>query len=92
MNEVQTENKPEVVEAEVIQPEVVDAEVVEVPTEAQPEAPAEGEKLSNEDMFKRIKQQNPGVKIIKNKDGGFQISNPRAPSKLLTNLLKRASK
>jgi len=50
------------------------------------------DKKQNEDMLAKIKKQNPGVKIIKNKDGGFQISNPRAPNPLLMNLLKRAKK
>ena len=50
------------------------------------------DKKQNEDMISKIKKQNPGVKIIKNKDGGFQISNPRAPNPLLMNLLKRATK
>lgn len=52
----------------------------------------EDKKQNNEDMFAQIKKQNPGVKIVKNKDGGFQISNPRAPNSLLMNLLKRATK
>jgi hypothetical protein len=50
------------------------------------------DKNGNEDMLAQIKKQNPGVKIKKTKDGGFQISNPRAPNTLLMNLLKRASK
>jgi len=50
------------------------------------------DKKSNEAMLAKIKKQNPGVKIVKNKDGGFQISNPRAPNSLLMNLLKRVSK
>ena len=50
------------------------------------------DKKSNEDVLTKIKKQNPGVKIVKNKDGGFQISNPRAPNSLLMNLLKRLSK
>jgi hypothetical protein len=48
--------------------------------------------VTNDDTIKRIRQQNPGVKIKKVKGGGFQISNPRAPSPLLTNLIKRATK
>jgi hypothetical protein len=55
----------------------------------------EDNQQNNEDMFEKIKKQNPGVKIIKNKDGGFQISNPRnprAPNPLLMSLLKRAAK
>jgi len=50
------------------------------------------DKKSNEAMLAKIKKQNPGVKIVKNKDGGFQISNPRAPNPLLMNLIKRISK
>jgi hypothetical protein len=50
------------------------------------------DKKANEDMLAKIKKQNPGVKIVKNKDGGFQISNPRAPNSLLMNLLKRVTK
>ena len=50
------------------------------------------DKKDNEDMLEKIRKQNPGVKIVKNKDGGFQISNPRAPHSLLMNLLKRATK
>jgi hypothetical protein len=48
--------------------------------------------VTNDDTIKRIKKQNPGVKIKKVAGGGFQISNPRAPSPLLTNLIKRAIK
>jgi hypothetical protein len=44
--------------------------------------------VTNDDTIKRIKKQNPGVKIKKVAGGGFQISNPRAPSPLLNNLLK----
>jgi hypothetical protein len=50
------------------------------------------DKKQNDDMLAKIKKQNPGVKIVKNKDGGFQISNPRSPNTLLMNLLKRAKK
>ena len=50
------------------------------------------DKKQNEDMLAKIKKQNPGVKIVKSKNGGFQISNPRAPNPLLMNLLKRAKK
>ena len=50
------------------------------------------DKKDNEDMLEKIRKQNPGVKIVKNKDGGFQISNPRAPNSLLMKLLKRATK
>jgi hypothetical protein len=48
--------------------------------------------VTNDDTIKRIKKQNPGVKIKKVAGGGFQISNPRAPSPLLTNLIKRVIK
>ena len=50
------------------------------------------DKKSSDDTIKQIKQQNPSVKVKKIKGGGFQISNPRAPSSLLTNLIKRATK
>jgi hypothetical protein len=53
---------------------------------------SEDKKANNEDMVAKIKKQNPGVKIIKKKDGSIQLSNPRAPNSLLLNLLKRASK
>jgi hypothetical protein len=52
----------------------------------------ENKPVSSDDTIKRIKKQNPGVKIKKVAGGGFQISNPRAPSPLLTNLIKRATK
>lgn len=52
----------------------------------------EDKPVTNDDTIKRIKKQNPGVKIKKVAGGGFQISNPRAPSPLLTNLIKRAIK
>jgi ribosome-interacting GTPase 1 len=50
------------------------------------------DKKTNNDMIKQIKKQNPGVKIKKTKEGGIQISNPRAPNNLLLNLIKRATK
>ena len=50
------------------------------------------EKPNNNEMIKKIKKQNPGVKVKKMAGGGFQIVNPRAPSPLLTNLLKRLDK
>jgi len=49
-------------------------------------------KDNNQDMIKKIKKQNPGVKIKRVAGGGFQIVNPRAPSKLLLNLVKRIDK
>jgi hypothetical protein len=86
MTEINTENNTE----------VTNEASAEVPAENTSEVTTEtntaDKKSNNDDMLKRIKQQNPGVKIIKNKNGGFQISNPRAPSPLLTNLLKRATK
>jgi hypothetical protein len=39
--------------------------------------------------IEQIRKQNPGVKIKKLKNGGFQLYNPRAPSPLLTKLLQR---
>ena len=50
------------------------------------------EEKSNDETIKKIKKQNPGVKIKKIKGGGFQVSNPRAPNPLLLNLIKRVSK
>ena len=50
------------------------------------------EKPNDNEMIKKIKKQNPGVKVKKMAGGGFQIVNPRAPSPLLTNLLKRLDK
>ena len=50
------------------------------------------DKKSSDDTIKQILKQNPGVKVKKVKGGGFQISNPRAPSSLLTNLVKRVTK
>jgi hypothetical protein len=46
-------------------------------------------KASNKEMIKKIKKQNPGVKVKHVPGGGFQIVNPKAPSPLLTNLIKR---
>jgi hypothetical protein len=46
-------------------------------------------KPNNGEMIKKIKKQNPGVKIKKAAGGGFQIINPRAPSSLLNSLIKR---
>jgi len=48
--------------------------------------------VTNDETIKRIRKQNPGVKVKKVAGGGFQIFNPRAPSTLLTNLIKRAIK
>lgn len=93
MTEINTENNTEVT-AEVsteTTTEVSTEVTAENNSEVTNETNTEDKKANNDDMLKRIRQQNPGVKIIKNKNGGFQISNPRAPSKLLTNLLKRAS-
>ena len=49
-------------------------------------------KDNNEDMIKKIKKQNPGIKVKHAPGGGFQIFNPRAPSPLLNNLIKRIDK
>ena len=49
-------------------------------------------KKSDDETIAKIKKQNPGVKVTKTSGGGFQISNPRAPSTLLNNLLKRIEK
>jgi hypothetical protein len=51
----------------------------------------EDKKTTDNDTIKKIKKQNPGVKVKKVPGGGFQISNPRAPSTLLTSLLKRTT-
>ena len=47
---------------------------------------------SAKDSIKKIKKQNPGVRVKQLPGGGFQISNPKAPSKLLTSLIKQTSK
>jgi hypothetical protein len=52
----------------------------------------EEKKMTDKETIKNIKRQNPGVKIKKVAGGGLQISNPKTPSTLLTNLLKRAIK
>ena len=49
-------------------------------------------KDNNEDMIKKLKKQNPGVKVKRAPGGGFQIVNPRAPSPLLNKLIKRIDK
>lgn len=49
------------------------------------------QKSKNTDMIKTIKKQNPGAKI-KRVPGGIQIVNTRAPSSLLTGLVKRLDK
>ena len=61
-------------------------------TEDNQEDNKEVKPVNSDDTIKRIRQQNPGVKIKKVAGGGFQISNPRAPSPLLTNLINRATK
>jgi hypothetical protein len=48
-------------------------------------------KQSQDETIKKIKKQNPGIKVKKVKGGGFQISNPRAPNKLLLELIKRVT-
>jgi hypothetical protein len=48
--------------------------------------------ISQDETIAKIKKQNPGIKIKKVKGGGLQISNPRAPSPLLSNLIKRVTK
>jgi hypothetical protein len=52
----------------------------------------EDKKSNNDEMINQMKKQNPNIKIKRTKDGGFQISNPRAPNTLLMNLLKRVAK
>jgi hypothetical protein len=49
-------------------------------------------KTNQKDMIKKIRKQNPGVKIKKTKNGGFQIGGGKAPSSLLQNLIKRLDK
>jgi hypothetical protein len=49
----------------------------------------ESDKKSKGMDIEQIKKQNPGLKIKKLKNGGFQMYNPRAPSSLLTKLLQR---
>ena len=50
------------------------------------------QKSKNTDMIKTIKKQNPGAKIKRVPGGGIQIVNTRAPSSLLTGLVKRLDK
>jgi hypothetical protein len=47
---------------------------------------------SQDETIAKMKKQNPGLKIKKVNGGGFQITNPRAPSSLLNNLIKRVTK
>lgn len=49
-------------------------------------------KTSTKDMIKKIRKQNPGVKIKRTKNGGFQIGGGKAPSSLLQSLVKRLDK
>ena len=49
-------------------------------------------KTSNKEMIKKLKKQNPGVKVKPLPGGGFTIVNPRTPSPLLKNLIKRIEK
>lgn len=51
--------------------------------------PEAEKKANNKEMIKKLKKQNPGVKIKHMPGGGFQIVNPRAPSPLLNSLIKR---
>jgi hypothetical protein len=62
----------------------VDTEVVE---DTKPLS-AKEERFRNDHMIAKLKKQNPNLRVIQKK-GSFTISNPKAPSTLLTNLLKR---
>jgi len=59
------------------------------PINKEPELTPAEKKAKDKEMIKKIKKQNPGVKVKRAPGGGFQISNPRSPSSLLTNLIKR---
>ena len=48
------------------------------------------ERRRNDASLAKMKKQNPGIKITKRKGGGVTITNPKSPSPLLSNLLKRA--
>jgi hypothetical protein len=52
----------------------------------------EEKKVSTKEMIKKIRKQNPGVKIKKTKNGGFQIGGGNSPSSLLQSLVKRLDK
>lgn len=54
--------------------------------------PEAEKKANNKEMIKKLKKQNPGVKIKQTAGGGFQIFNPRAPSPLINSLIKRLEK
>jgi len=60
--------------------------------ENKPEPTEAEKKTSNKEMIKKLKKQNPGVKVKQLAGGGFTIVNPRAPSPLLKNLIKRIEK
>ena len=60
--------------------------------ENKPEPTEAEKKTSNKEMIKKLKKQNPGVKVKPVAGGGFTIVNPRSPSPLLKNLLKRVEK
>ena len=61
-----------------------DTEVVE---DAKPLS-AKEKRFQNDEMIAKLRKQNPNLRVIQKK-GSFTISNPKAPSSLLTNLLKR---
>ena len=50
---------------------------------------AKEERFKNDEMIAKLRKQNPGLRVIQKK-GSFTITNPKAPSPLLSNLLKRA--
>jgi hypothetical protein len=67
-------------------------DMIEDVVEKKPELTEAEKKANNKEMIKKLKKQNPGVKIKPTAGGGFQIVNPRAPSPLLNSLIKRLEK
>jgi hypothetical protein len=50
----------------------------------------EPEKVSTQQTIQQFLKNNPGMKVRKGKNGGITITNPNAPSSLLSNLFKKA--
>jgi hypothetical protein len=66
-----------------------ESDITDVSVKPAAEEPSNDKRSSSKDMIAKIKKQNPGAKIKRAPGGGIQIMNPRAPSSLLTNLIKR---
>ena len=67
-------------------------DMIEDVVEKKPEPTEAEKKANNKEMIKKLKKQNPGVKIKHMAGGGFQIVNPRSPSPLINSLIKRLEK